>query len=529
MSSSSADIDRHDVVVVGYGPVGMVTAGLLAQHGLDVAVVERFPRRYPLSRAGHFDGETMRAFQTLGIAGEVELVARPLLEWSLMDADMELLTTLTLGQDGAGWKASYLSYQPQIEEIIDRRVRDLGVRVHMDTTAEELRPDTDGVDLVVRRDGARATIRASYVVGADGANSFVRSALGIGRRDLGFRALQELVLDVRLNDPDVDLPELPEVFQVLDPERPVLAGRWSGPATARFEFASREQESRDHLLSDEFSWGQLARWGLTPRDGTIERRAVYSFESLLAERWRDGRVLLAGDAAHTMPPFMGQGVCSGYRDALNLAWKIAAVLAGDADDSLLDTYESERAPHVEELTRASMALGEMVSLRDPELARQRDEALRSGSVPPQPEFPRLGPGIVTAAGPGDGSPVDGRLALQARVAFDGRLGRFDEFGTPGWKIVSRHPVPAELFGERGRAVAEGLGMAVFHVSRGPGPGYYQDIDGDFDLWFRRTGRKVLILRPDNYVFGSGATVEDLPSLLDGLADTLAAYGWKTAN
>lgn len=520
-----------DVAIVGYGPVGMVLAGLLAQRGVSVVVVERWPTRYPLSRAGHCDSETMRTFQTLGIAEAVELVARPMLLWSLVNAEMEVLATIKLGQGGGGWKDSYLSYQPEIEAIFDRRAHELGVRVYMGMSADRLEHGPDGATLIVSPSDAdgngdptdERTIEASYVIGADGARSFVRAALGIERLDLGFRSLDQLVLDFEHNDHDVDLPQLPEVYQVLDVDRPLLAGRWSGSRHSRFEFAAKEGETREFLESDETCWNFLARWNITPADGRIDRRAVYSFESRLAQTWRVGRVLLIGDAAHTMPPFMGQGMCSGMRDAINLTWKLAAVLAGEADDSLLDTYQSEREPHVRGLIELSMEVGGMILIRDPEAGRERDEMLRSGAVPTAPVFPRLGSGIVVPT-EGTESP-DGRSAPQARVALDGRVDRLDEFHGPGWKIISRHTVPPELFNERQRYLLTSLGVEIMHVSRGPGPGYYVDIDGEYDLWFRTTGRKAFLSRPDNYVFGAVRSVDELPALLDELADSLAAHGW----
>ena len=525
-----------DVAIVGYGPVGMVTAALLAQRGLDVVVVERWPARYPLSRAGHCDSETMRTYQMLGIAEDVELVVRPMLEWSLVDAQMDVLATITLGQGGGGWKDSYLSHQPEIEEIFDRRAHELGARVFMGTAADRIENRPDGVTLTVSPSEAPAdgepreehVIEASYLIGADGARSVVRSAIGVERLDLGFRSLDQLVLDFEHHDHDVDLPQLPEVYQVLDVERPLLAGRWSGSRHTRFEFAAKEGESREYLEDEGTCWGFLSRWGITPADGRIDRRAVYTFESRLAERWREGRVLLVGDAAHTMPPFMGQGMCSGMRDAVNLSWKLAAVLAGEADETLLDTYQSEREPHARGVVEMSMATGSMILERDPEAGRRRDEMLRSGAVPPAPVFPRLGEGVVATLADGDVEGPVGRPAPQARIAQGRRVDRLDEFHAPGWKIVSRHAVPDGLFDQRQHDLVARLGLEVLHVSRGPGPGYYVDIDGEYDLWFRAHGCKAFVSRPDNYVFGTATTIGDLPALLDELADALATHGWHGA-
>ena len=521
-----------DVAIVGYGPVGMIIGTLLAQRGRSVIVVERFPTRYDLPRAGHFDSETMRTFQNLGFAESIELIARPMLQWHLVTAERELLATIKLGEGGAGWKESYLTYQPEFEEIFDARARELGVRVFMDTTAVEIEQHEDGVRLSVRSSSDATSgvsvIEASFVLGADGARSFVRDAIGIKQLDLGFKANDQLVIDFEHNDPDRDLPQLPEVYQVLDFKRPLLAGRWSGDRWSRFEFHAKEGESREYLESDETCWKLLAQWGIYPGDGKITRHSVYSFESRLASEWRVGRVLLIGDAAHTMPPFMGQGLCSGIRDALNLSWKMDAVLTGEADLNFLDTYESERAPHARALIEMSIAVGNLVLMSDPEQARQRDEMLRSGHAPRAPIFPRLGAGIVRPEGSLDSHQTDGRPSRQARVAFGRRVDRLDQFLKPGWKIISRHPLPTSLFDDRQQSLLSALDIDFAHASRGASA-QYADIDGEYDLWYRETGRKAFLLRPDNYVYGSVRTIEELPALLDELGSTLTAHGWHAAD
>ncbi|MFJ6895144.1 bifunctional 3-(3-hydroxy-phenyl)propionate/3-hydroxycinnamic acid hydroxylase [Streptomyces hokutonensis] len=521
---------RCDVVVIGYGPVGMTLAALLAQRGVDVLVIERHAQRWALPRAGHLDGETMRTFQGLGIGPDVELVARPMLEWALTTGEHDVLTTIALGESGSGWKADYLSHQPEFEEIIDARARQLSVRVHRGDTAVSLEQDEDRVLLSVRPtddpDAEGYTVESSFAVGADGADSFVAEALGVRRHNLGFSARPQLVVDFEHRNPDRDLPALREVRQVLDIRRPHLAGRWSGGRWSRWEFAALAHESREDLEHEAACWELLHPWGITPEDGRIVRRAVYEFESSLVHSWRCGRVLLAGDAAHTMPPFMGQGMCSGVRDAVNLAWKLLAVLSGDADSSLLDTYESERVPHVKAMIEMSMAVGDMVLMTDPGAAARRDEMLRTKGGPVPALFPRLGPGLVRGAEHHDGVDSDGRPARQGRVVRQGKLALFDDqFPVSGWKIVSRHRIPLEMFNEGQRATLGALGVEFAHVSRAAGDDHFVDLDGDYDLWFRGTGRKAFLCRPDNYVFGSVRTLDELPALVDELTETLSRYGW----
>ncbi|PRY41269.1 bifunctional 3-(3-hydroxy-phenyl)propionate/3-hydroxycinnamic acid hydroxylase [Umezawaea tangerina] len=523
-----------DVLVIGYGPVGMTAAALLAQQGLDVIAIEKHPKLYNLPRAGHLDGETLRTFQGLGIGEQVEIVARPVVDFALVDAQRQPLLSLYVGEDGHGWKPDYISYQPEIETIVDGAARGFGARVALGVEATEIAQDADGVTVTARYRAEPAaepvSIRARYVLGADGAGSFVRRALGIGLDELGEFPHPDLVLDVEHVDPDRDLVALPEVYQVLDPARPVLGGRWNGARWSRWEYATLEGETRESLERDDFAWSLLATWGVTPSDATIIRRAVYEFRSTVAKQWRRGRVLLLGDAAHTQPPFMGQGMLSGIRDAVNLGWKLTAVLRDQADESLLDTYQSEREPHVLDLTQRSIATGEMVTMTDPAAAAARDAAIRAGELPPPPIFPRLGDGIVVSSDwPGsiEATGGDGRPGLQARVVKSGAVERLDDAVGPGWRIVSRHRVDRTIFTPEQRRFLDRLGVRFAHVTPGAAEGALVDLDIDYDRWFRANGRKAYVERPDHYVFGTAEKIEDLPALVDELAASLAAAGWRT--
>ena len=318
------------------------------------------------------------------------------------------------------------------------------------------------------------------------------------------------------------------MFQILDSERPRLAGRWSGGRFSRWEFHLLEGESREEFSKEETCWKFLADWGVFPGDGKVARHTVYTFESKIAEQWRVGRVLLIGDAAHTMPPFRGQGLCSGIRDAINLSWKIPAVLAGEASIKFIDTYQTERVPHAEEVIALSMAFGKMALMMDPEEARQRDEMFRSGPAPVAPPLPRLGDGIVRSSDSPLAHPTDGRPSFQARVAFERQTGRLDDFLRRGWSIISRHPVTPALLNDMQKHLMAELQIQTAHVSRGA-TAQYIDIDGEYDMLYRNTGRKAFLVRPDHYVFGSVRTMEEIPSLLDELGETLSRAGWKSAS
>lgn len=518
-----------DVAIVGYGPVGITFAALLAQAGHSVIVVERFPQRYDKPRAGHFDGETMRTFQQLGIAREVELLARKMNSYQAVSSTNEVLAALKDGDAGSGWHKSYLFHQPEVEERIHQRGRALGVQVLMNTTAMDISETADRARLIVRDsddlDGADCTIEAAYIVGADGSNSFVRQRMGIEKHDLGFPTLEDLAIDFEYNDPDVEVP-LGESGHLLEDGNIITFGRWTGGRISRVEVCKLEGGTREYLEKEETAWAFLTKFGLTPDMGRIVRNSVYAFECTVAAQWRHGRVMLVGDAAHTTVPFMGQGLCAGIRDAANLSWKLDAVLNGKADASLLDTYASERTPQATGIIRMAMAMGAMVMPAAAiQAQQQRDELKANGGQGASQAFPRLGEGIVRGVDDPQSIPAEGRPSLQARVAWQGRVDLLDEFLEPGWKLISRHPLPDTLLNKEQKALIDNLGMQQAHVSRAAGSGHFVDIDGDYDAWFQATGKRAFIVRPDHYVFGAAPTMEDVPELLNSLQGALESHGW----
>ncbi len=221
-------------------------------------------------------------------------------------------------------------------------------------------------------------------------------------------------------------------------------------------------------------------------------------------------------------------MCAGIRDAVNVAWKLVAVLAGQADPELLDTYESERSPAVVGLIKLACAIGERVQVTDPELARRRDDALRAANTGIKarrsPPFPRLGEGLLMSPGDPGAHPLDGLPSIQGCVISNGVVRRLDQFLRPGWTMIVRHSVPEDLFNERQKSILAAVSMQIAHVSRASGS-HFVDLDADYDLWFRATGRKAFIVRPDAYVFGSATTIEELPALVDTLGRKLVASGW----
>lgn len=479
--SDTAFPDVVDVVVIGFGPVGATLAALLARRGRRVVVIDREIELFPLPRAAHVDGEAMRILQEVGCAEEIRdtLVANPGMDF--LTADHQVLMAMRTGSSSPyGWHQSNFMYQPHFEGSLRAAVERLGVDIRLGVAAQSLQQSADDVTVTLS-DGT--TCRARFAVGCDGARSFTRRALGITMDDLAFEE-PWLVVDLILQAGAADrLPD--HALQVCDPARPHTVVPMPAPRF-RFEFMLLPGEDPEVMQRPETVRGLLEPW-LAPDAAALERSAVYTFHGLIATQWRDHRVLLAGDAAHQTPPFLGQGMCSGMRDAANLAWKLDAVMRG-APDELLDTYQTERDPHVRGIVEAAVAFGRIICTTDAAVAADRDAAMlaarstapdaaNDGGIPMAP----LGGPLVTSGG--------GVPAPQPRL--DGIL--LDEVAGLGWTVITRTaahateatriwaPVDATVMcGEDRPALLALLG----------------------DAW------ECAVMRPDRYLYGVG-TVADL--------------------
>lgn len=522
--------ETYDVLVVGFGPSGQVLAAQLGQAGHRVGVFERSPEPYPLPRAGHADDEIVRIFQSIGVADDFAARAIPAADYEWLDSSGQLLFAIDWNKPTRStWRSDYIFYQPYVEEaLIGAATSHPDVEVHLGWEAIGLEEFDDHVEVELREGhresgrwrptGRRRRLAASYVIGADGANSFIRTAAGLTWVDYGFQESLSIV-DLRLHDPDMDI-DMPDAGQICDPARPVSLFRWLGREHCRWEFMLMDGEDPDELVSEATSWKMLARWGVTPANAEMIRRTIYTFQSLLANSFGRDRVYLAGDAAHLMPPFLGQGMCSGIRDVTNLAWKLHLVLTGTAEPSILESYTTERRAHVEAITVTAMELGRVVCETDPAIAAARDAAFRAGHVPPAEPMPSLGGGIVDRRS--DGSPADGagRLSVQGTVTYRGRTGRFDDVVGAGWQLICRKAAVEQTLSARHQDLLTTLRARVIHVSRAITTGDAAvDLDGIYASWFRELDADVIIVRPDFYVFGV-ASQTGVGPLLDSLAEQL---------
>lgn len=485
-----------DVIVVGCGPVGLTLSVLLAQRGHSVTVLERQPAPYPLPRAVHLDHEVARILQSAGIGSELEEITEraETYEWC-NGQGTPLLRLGRAGSGASGWPQSLMFHQPTLEAVLERRARDLGVDIRRSCTVADL---SQHQHVVAVATGEQEVFDARYAVGCDGAKSTVRTLLDVPVTELGF-FYDWLIVDVVLHDGRVFDPVN---VQVCDPARPttVVSG---GPGRRRWEFMRLDGETLDELESR--AWELLEPWDVRPGNATVERRALYTFGARLVERWRAGRVFLAGDAAHQMPPFAGQGMCAGVRDAANLAWKLDLVLSGAAPDALLDTYEQERLPSVRKAIEFSVELGRIICVPDPAEAAARDAAMAPlvGPEPADaPALPGIDGGVVHP-----GAPHAGSLFVQGTV--DGR--RFDDVHGAGWTLVTVGPEGCDLAAETSRWFAS-IGGRVVTVLAG---------DPVYGRWFAEHDAIAALQRPDFHLYGTAASPAEAATLVDHLRTRLA--------
>jgi 2-polyprenyl-6-methoxyphenol hydroxylase-like FAD-dependent oxidoreductase len=514
-SPDGAEERDVDVAIVGAGPVGLVLAILLAQRGRSVLVLEQWPSPYPLPRAVHFDHEVGRILQSCGIGNELRAAVEPaeIYEWQNGSGET-LLRFGRVGLAASGWPFSSMFCQPDLEALLDGRARSLpGLEVRRGVSVRSVEQSDDHVVLgsadvelddlrgLVERDGDAAAIRAGYVVGCDGANSTIRDLLGVAIDDRGF-FYDWLIVDVILDEPRVFDPIN---LQVCDPLRPTTAVS-GGPGRRRWEFMRLPDESIEDLRDEARAWQLLERWDVRPDNARLERHAVYTFQARVAERWQVGRAFVAGDAAHQMPPFAGQGMCAGIRDAANLAWKLDLVLGGQADPQLLMSYDEERRPSANAAVDFSIELGKVICVPDLAEAAARDDAMAAGfdgSVSEAPGLPGIATGVVRA-----NSPMAGEQFPQGHQ--DGA--RFDDVHGTGFHLVTVDPAAADLDPDVAGWFAT-IGGAVVDVAGGwP----------DLDAWFDAQGVRWALQRPDFHLFGTANDVTGAAALLDDLRQRLTS-------
>ena len=506
-----------DVAIVGCGPVGAVAACLLGQAGIMTVVIDKTDVIYEMSRAVALDHEIARVLQSLGLAEAITPYVEPFTASEYYGVGGRLIKRLTMVPEPypQAWTPSMVFMQPAVERLLRDRLASIEfVELRLDQTVTGFEQGADHVTLEMETTSGPDSLTARYVIGCDGASSTIRKLAGLELEDLGFDQ-PWLVVDVLVNAQGLAKLPLTSV-QYCEPERPTTFVICTGNHR-RWEMRLKDGEDRHLMETPAETWKLLSRW-ITPDDGVLWRSASYRFHALVARRWRNGRVFIAGDAAHQQPPFLGQGLCQGIRDVANLSWKLASVIKGQGSDRLLDTYGSERGSHVRKLTGIIKGIGMLIGERDPERAVARDVRLiaEAGgtikSVPRQDLMPGLDVGMLSRMEHAD----RGSLFPQPWVETPLGRRRMDDVTGNSLRIVTtaRDPSKRAMIETKAREIGA---VCVFLSGNGV------TADGNFDLrecdglaqaWLERHGALAVLVRPDNYVFGVASNA----SLLRGLAD-----------
>lgn len=488
---SGSQIRRVPVVIVGAGPTGITAATLLARYGVDSLILERWPGVYPQPRAVHLDDEIYRVLGHLGIAEEFAAISRPTVGLRLLDKRFNVLaefhreTSLSVN----GYPQANMFDQPELESLLRanlERYPNAELRGAADVTAVTEAGDRVRVTFTDRSDGAVHQVDADYVLGCDGANSLVRKHIGASMRDLNFEQ-RWLVVDVAT---EADLGQWDGVYQICDPDR---AGTYMriGESRYRFEFRLLDGESAESFGTLHALRPLIAPWtGAVPdSELSLLRVTEYTFRAQIADRWRRGNIFILGDAAHLTPPFIGQGMGAGLRDAMNLCWKIAAVRNGALPATALDSYQQERKPHCLQLIRLALTVGWSMTG-----GGSLGNLVRRTVLPRIRLIPGLREKVVDSTTPalrgsalvyGSRWPwrLSGTLCPNTLLPSGRRL---DDVAGPGFALVTRIPLSAE-----DATLMERHQVTVIPAS------------ADLETWLRRGRANAALVRPDRTVMRAG--------------------------
>ncbi|WAZ19405.1 bifunctional 3-(3-hydroxy-phenyl)propionate/3-hydroxycinnamic acid hydroxylase [Streptomyces cinnabarinus] len=517
MSEIRAGDGAYDAAVIGYGPTGVTAANLLGAMGLRVVVLERDADVYARARAISTDEEVMRIWQRTGLAERLKedmLAERPL---DFVDAVGRPFISAHPSPRGHGHPPQMFLYQPALERVLrDGVTRYPNVEVLLRHECLRLSQDAEGVELTVTgADDTVRRLRASYVIAADGGSSLTRAQLNVGYEGRTYED-RWVVIDTEMRKP---WPDHDRLRFRCDPARPAV----DCPTPLghhRWEFPILPGDDEGYLTTDEAVYELVSRYGISRDSVRILRATVYSHHVRFASRFRVGRVFLAGDAAHAMPPWIGQGMAAGVRDAANLCWKLAAVLRGELPESALDSYEAERKPHVREVTRRAVFVGRIITERRTAVATARNVALRA--------FDHL-PGFSQWVQDANWIPrAHYRAGLQARsrakaaghqipqpwvTGPDGRRVRLDDALGGRWLLLhAGTAVPQPAWDHLGVP-----SLTVTPAGSTPAEGTLVDRDAVLLPWLRTHRATTLALRPDGYVYAAAPAATQLPPPPGGFA------------
>lgn len=519
----------YDVVIIGLGPTGLVLANLLARQGWSVIGFERDVDVYYAPRAVHFDDEIMRVFQQIGLQDEMCRSCEPFQDMAitLKPGGKPIFRTKVGNQDGRnGYAGAWWFHQPTLERHLRAGLdRYPNVIPYYGAQVTDIAQDEEGVTVTATlSDGQTRSVRGRFAVGCDGGRSFTRKAAGVVLDSAEFDE-PWVVVDTKTISGGREPSLPPNHFQCCNPKQPVTYVPLMGPYY-EFQFMvtgdKPEREATDpvHVRRQLRAFADLSKL-------EIMRIAYYRFHALWARKWSNGRIVLAGDAAHQMPPFLGQGMCSGIRDAQSLGWRLDLALKGYEHARLLDEYQRERDAHVRHIINGAMFLGNTIQTRSRLKAILRNNLLlRPCSW--VPVFNKLFMWVANRKRPlevgffgNNRKRLTGHLFPQPAVArMDGPPVLLDEVIGQGFAMIARQGAIASLPPEL-RELADHLPLRIVTFAAAPAAGVIGDQSGALEKWFTRARADFVLVRPDRYVYDAGRA-EQLGEVLQTFLASLPA-------
>lgn len=483
--------NSYDLIIVGGGPTGLVLANLAGKLGLNIAVIEKQKEVYPIPRATHIDEETMRNFQLTGLMPLLKQHTAPFGKAAVVTHKGKLLLEEYLQQNGVkhGYTGSYFFHQPAFEKILRQglsRYPKVDLLAGYETT--HIQQNNHCVTVTVKQVGINQTIdiSAKWAVGCDGGRSLVRNSLNIPM-DAIEPAREWVIVDTILKDP-ADAALLPNHFRyILNNDRVILFAYGIG-TNNRWEFQLGENEP----MPDEATILKWVAEYIPLQKIEVTRIARYAHNSLIARQWRDERILLAGDAAHMMPPFAGQGMCSGVRDAVNLAWKLEAVIKQQAPVALLDSYEQERKEHLRLIFKRTLFLSGVIKADTATGKIARNLKLR-----------------LIAGLPGLKKHLQQKYDIPARLQA-GKLFNCNLAGKhlPQVDVAGRHLQSDDLTGYCSVVISKQGALTPIQL-KNVETKKIQIIHNNtiYNQWLNQQGIDFAIVRPDKIIFGTGKVTQ----------------------
>lgn len=512
---------HYDLLIVGFGPVGMLAANLMGMYGFKVAVFERNQQLYDLPRAIHIDDETMRILQYVGLHQEVLGICKSVPGMQLINKRGKVLLE-TSKAPTAGFEASYLFYQPDLEQILVKGVtRFPEVSVFWGANVQNIVHHSDSVHISVAHEDGVSAYQGKYALACDGANSGIRQLLNLPLKDLKF-SRRNLKTDILLKA-EVALP--PWIQKTCEPRKQSMVFLNSFGNHCRWEFSLPQKDKTEaEYWEDPATVQQLLSLVIDPAKVELKHVAVYQFATKIATQWQQNRVFLAGDAAHQMPPYIGQGMCAGFRDVQNLGWKLQLVLQNQVNPDILKSYAAERIPHVRFIMFVTRWVGRLFisqwTLVIKGLALFVPSKWRKVQVPPQ----KLKTGLF-----GKNRRLRGHLMPQMEVRQGAVNQLLDECLGLGFSLIAYAPAPLDKLSSEDLQYFESLHGQLFILSE-------SDIalDDQFSLiidsqqhykrWFKKHRVDFVILRPDRYIYDA-ASVSNLSQVLQKLKKDFAITGF----